>query len=117
MKKLIPVLAFACLFSAACIHFDLFPTLPEDVPTIPDARVLSRMYSENPPAKQWVLEIQGQPSELFNFYKAELQERGWAVRVQRQDFLALFSKKSGLMITTDPLPGGGTRATFFMAGI
>ena len=77
------------LFLAACLHFSISPKLPEDVPTIPGTRVLSRtIYSENPPAKQWVIEIKGKPRDLFDFYKVKLQEKGWTIWVELQDFMA-----------------------------
>ena len=118
MKKPIPIIVLAGLFIAACLHFSISPKLPEDVPTIPGSRVLSRtIYSENPPAKQWVIEIDGKPRDLFDFYKEKLKEKGWTVRVELQDFMALCNKNSGMMITPDHLPDGGTRAELYIKGI
>lgn len=114
MKKLIPLALLSCLGIAACIHFNFFLHLPEDIPTMPGMKVLSQISLKSPPARQWLIEVEEDRHALFNYYKSQLQPKGWMIRVDRPDFLAFYNHRSGFMISADRLEDGRTRAELFI---
>ena len=114
MKKFIPLAALLCLGIAACIHFTVFSRLPENIPTMPGTKVLEEISLKSPQARQWVVEVDKDRRALFDYYKSHLHTKGWTVRVERPDFLALYHQRTGFMISADQLEDGSTRAELFV---
>lgn len=103
-----------CLGIVAFIHFTLLSTPSEDIPTMPGMKVLNEISLKSPPARQWVIEVEDDRHALFNYYKYQLQPKGWVIRVERPDFLAFYNQRSGLMISAVRLENGRTRAELFI---
>ena len=114
MKKIIPLAAFLSLGIAACIHFTVFSTLPEDIPIMVGTKVLDEISVKSPQARQWLVEVDKDRRTFFDDYKSHLKSKGWTVRVERPDFLMLHNGESGFMISADQLEDGRTRAELFI---
>ncbi len=85
------------------------------VPLYPDAKVVSVMQLNMPIGAQAIMEIQGTSEDFLSYYKSKMEKRGWAVYVERENFLTLFKLGSGLMIETEKLSESSVKATLIFA--
>jgi len=69
------------------------------------------MQLDFPKGAQLVLESKEAPEQILSFYKREMENEGWSLRLEREDFLALFKDNQGLMIQTHGLFAGKTKVT------
>jgi hypothetical protein len=80
-------------------------------PIYPESDVVLSTELDFREGGQLILESQETPAQILTFYKRTMQEEGWTLRLEREDFLALFKKGRGLMIQTEGPLEGKTRVT------
>lgn len=81
----------------------------------PGSNVVASTHLDFPRGAQLVLESKEARGRILGFYRQELENNGWAVRLEREDFLALFKDNRALMIQTEGPLEGTAKVTLIMA--
>jgi hypothetical protein len=88
--------------------------IEKEFPIYPNSTVAASMPLDFPEGALVVLESKEASDQILSFYKQEMEKEGWSLRLEREDFLALFKDNRGLMIQTEGLPEGMTKITLIM---
>lgn len=115
------ILIYMCAFvliaygilTASHARLQVQPTngIEKEFPIYPKSTVAASMQLDFPKGAQLVLESKEAPGQILSFYKREMENEGWSLRLEREDFLALFKDNQGLMIQTQGLFEGKTKVT------
>ncbi len=119
MKKgaLITILIIFLATCSLAAHTQVqpFEEFNAEIPFHPKSKVVSIVKLNMPNGIHATLEIEGTSKEVLAYYKGTMANNGWAVQVERENFLALFKQGSGLMIDTENFKNNVIKATLVMA--
>jgi hypothetical protein len=85
--------------------------IEKEFPIYPESIVAASIQLDFPGGAQLVLGSKETPEQILSFYKREMDNKGWSLRLEREDFVALFKDNRGLMIQTEGPLGGKTKVT------
>ena len=85
--------------------------IEKEFPIYPEAIVIDSTELDFRAGGQMVLESQGTPEQILDFYKQRMQNEGWIVHLEREDFVALFKEDRGLLVQTEGPLEGKTKVT------
>jgi hypothetical protein len=123
-KMRVRILIYVCVFvliaygiltgSQARLPIQSANGIEKKFPIYPESIVAATMQLDFPEGAQMVLESKEAPEQILSFYKREMENKGWTLRLEREDFVALFKDNRGLMIQTEGRLEGKTKVTLVL---